>query len=564
MRQLGIGHAEVGRWRGAMMGGVLLGVLWPLMATGSAMAGEAPGAAPVAEPATVPAAAAIEAPVEALAFRYADYVVAIEIGSGGEGEISANVTQQWRGHLVARVARPVQGLPAVRPIRAGDRWLVAAARGGLAGLRVLAALEDTPANRKRVEELAPPAWTYTPLVMVARIKSLSGWKENDGHPVFEPVKVLRGMGVPEEFMENGFIKYEKYIPLAAGDRHFIVSAWSITRTAQEPRAFAHIESMEPVDAAGEAAVAKAVAEAAPLSLEPWQKEPAAVELARTAWIFNQSAVVAEVKVVALGSEGSDLGGRHLFFGPEAYLRGDAPAEVLERVASGGRGFPVMVARGEGERYLFTAGGHGYMGREKEGDRLLAAGAKAGGLASDWIAADEGMRRRAEAWLKARPLLACLEAREEAYNGAPPAVVANADLEPAVSLDRIGGGSLMTFEVVRTRVAGEEGGVPVRVMWCRAIESPPTSRAREPAGEEWLLGGAGLPEWPAGSRWQALVVTSQNRGRVVTAPPERVAKMLVRGTVFPLRSEPWWTNDFLNTIGKVGRFWSEARTAASRP
>jgi len=334
-----------------------------------------------------------------LAFGLADISALVEAVKLEGETLHAKVVEVYRGFQTPKLAL-LNGFREINPRKypAGGRWLVAARHAGDVNARVIDILPDSKDNRQAVKTWSLPGWKMMPVVVAARIERRRDEKTDGFDRLFRTVAVLRGKGVPKVFVCNER-KYGKVTSLQPGKQLFVLGLHYISSASPKmPLPYASIGSMRAIDESDVAKI-KIALRAAPFGglQKALRHEAGDMRRLEQAWQFHHAPVVADVKVSGLAGEMSGMGGLHISYEPVRMLRGALPKTLPPPPKSG---FPVLPGLKPGILY---GGGHGYLGRERLGQRFLAASTKVGGRTTVRLPHTDANRRWVEYCLRQRLL-----------------------------------------------------------------------------------------------------------------------------------------------------------------
>ena len=381
----------------------------------------------------------------------------------------ATVVEQLRGYRVARWL-PLEGLAARSATAPPTRWLVAAetTEGWTPQGLVLAALPDTPANRKRVMGWMTAPWLVSPIVALVHV----GAPDAKGFYVhYEVERVLAGDAKGPRWLDHEW-KTELFRPLTPGPQQYVLSAWGIISNTGDPLPRVNAIALTPVDAAQLAGIEQALA-----------ARPRAAYEAR------------------LAAAASALAEAHLMWRFHAAL-GVGDGEAIQnppRFMNSLDGYKIEV-----KRWLRQPVGDVRLavhGMDTQGGRKLVALSDLGiEVELPWSAAEEA---RVLSWMAApAPRFAAQPVDPAVFDPATPAPAsASAALpgfEPTLPLAALSTVGWLRFEVVRRRDVTLPWGKRWSWIHCRALtnQGPAAGPLPLPA-EEWMFAGVDLPTWQPG-------------------------------------------------------------------
>lgn len=470
------------------------------------------------------------------AFTYADHVLVIKVVGWQGGELMAEVVEELRGYKTPK-QMPIDGLEWYRgKLVPGSRWIIASyrSRGASPAGGALALLPLTAPNRAKVVAWARPGWRVTPIVAVVRVARAPtpGQPTAGGRVELEVVRVLRG-NLPYRRVTDNAWTFAKLHPFVPGGQRYVLSAWSVTPSAHAhvPFVYAHaLTLLRP----GELPTIVADLRTHPVVTARHQARARAsfAELQR-AWTFQRAPLVADVTVAMAADEATGCGGHHFTLAPKRWRRGTSAtrlAMTLPRIP-----YPVHPRPGVMSPYLFYGGGHCYHGRERIGERFIAAGWQVGTHAAASVNDTPEMRRHVRAWLTAdRPRYAPLPV-DPAIFSAPTAPAPRSDGRDNTLFEPRIGTSLLSMadprqwarlEVVATRSVPLGGGAVYRWIHVRTLSdqrmSPSNSAfKRSLPAHDLMFAGVDLPAWQPGERywgyWISARTTTRWAGGIVAKP-----------------------------------------------
>lgn len=327
------------------------------------------------------------------------------------------------------------------------------------------------------------------------------------------VEVLRGTVTDRKLTDNAW-PFAKFRPLVADGTLYILSAWGISANQWVKYPMVYVASLVAVERSALTGVRSQVAAASyDEALEQIGHAAEQIARARAAWSFHEAPHAAEVQVGVAAEEATGCGGHHYTMVPVDWLRGEVEPSKLGTLFA-----PPATFWQSGTAvtpYLFYGGGHCYYGRERMGDRFLAAGWHAGGHPAVVIEASDETRAQVLGWMQSGlPRFAARPVEDDVFTADRPGPSFEADpagtavFEPALHVESLAGAAAWTrFEVVRRRSVELTDGSMYTWIHCRLLPDQIRHAHRTPIPArpgwqvaEWTFEGTNMPDWQPGSVW----------------------------------------------------------------